>query len=90
MICWSLRGVEGSCTGVKGVLVDGDDVRTTYPGGVCLRIELMSSAGPTYDRFRKSGNYQRYVLLTNLSNASPEATWNSNEPELTIAPPFLT
>ena len=31
-----------------------------------------------------------YVLLTNLSNASPDATWNSHKPELAISPPFLT
>jgi hypothetical protein len=37
-----------------------------------------------------SGDYKRYVLLTNLSNASPVATWNSHKPELAISPPFLT
>lgn len=37
-----------------------------------------------------SSDYKRYELLTNLSNASPVATWNSHKPELTISPPFLT
>ena len=30
------------------------------------------------------------ALLTNLSSASPDVTWNSDKPELAIAPPFLT
>ncbi len=33
---------------------------------------------------------KRYVLLANFSNASPDAIWNSHEPELTISPLFLT
>jgi hypothetical protein len=37
-----------------------------------------------------SGVDKHYVLLTNLSNASPDATWNSHKPELAISPPFLT
>ena len=38
----------------------------------------------------KAANHRSYVLFTNLSSASPEATWNSDKPELIIAPPFLT
>jgi hypothetical protein len=30
------------------------------------------------------------ALLTKLSSASPDATWNSDKPELAIAPPFFT
>jgi hypothetical protein len=80
---------RGSCIDILG----GNNVTCGQPTQAS-RFEKARKEGPKGKKDKrqilKAANHKRYDLLTNLSNASPEAIWNSDKPELTIIPPFLT